>query len=61
MFFAPYEIGTDLELDKDNYRSSIDLEMIYSKINEYNKRLDKTKRINLLLVVDDLITMLKKE
>jgi hypothetical protein len=35
--------------------------MIYDRINEYNKRENKTKRINLLIVVDDLITMLKKE
>lgn len=28
LFFAPYEIGTDLELDEDNYRNNLDIEWI---------------------------------
>lgn len=36
LFFAPYEIGTDLELDKDNYRNVIDIEWVKNKIDSYN-------------------------
>lgn len=32
LFFAPYEIGTDLELDTDNYSQFLDLDKIYERI-----------------------------
>lgn len=59
-FFSPYHIGTELELDDSNYRNSLDLDYIYSELNNINQREKKDKYYNWLIVIDDLIAEFNK-
>lgn len=36
IFLSPYPFGTELSMDEDNYRSTIDIDFIYNRIAEYN-------------------------
>lgn len=62
IFLSPYKFGTEFEMDDDNYRCTLDLDFIYGRIEFYNSDENwKDKRINLLIIIDDLITSVKKD